>query len=100
MPLAALVVRETVGPLRIGAAVVGFIGVLIMLRPGSGGEFAIGGGSLPDLRRSSPAVHERWVEIVVGGERQDVGMPGFSDRLNADDARLIEVYVREMARPR
>ncbi len=42
VPLAALVVRETVGPLRIGAAVIGFIGVLIMLRPGVGGEFAIG----------------------------------------------------------
>ena len=42
VPLAALVVRETVGPLRIGAAVIGFIGVLIMLRPGVGGDFAIG----------------------------------------------------------
>lgn len=42
VPLAAFVVKETVGPLRIGAAVVGFIGVLIMLRPGVGGEFAIG----------------------------------------------------------
>ncbi len=42
VPLAALVVRETVGPLRIGAAVIGFIGVLVMLRPGVGGEFAIG----------------------------------------------------------
>lgn len=41
VPLAALVVRETVGPLRIGAAVVGFIGVLIMLRPGADGQFAI-----------------------------------------------------------
>lgn len=42
VPLAAFVVRETVGALRIGAAVVGFVGVLVMLRPGSGGEFAIG----------------------------------------------------------
>ncbi len=42
VPLAAFVVRETVGPLRIGAAIVGFVGVLIMLRPGAGGEFAIG----------------------------------------------------------
>lgn len=41
VPLAAFVVREHVGPLRIGAAVVGFVGVLIMLRPGAGGEFAI-----------------------------------------------------------
>src|SRR5687768_13445430 len=42
VPLAAFVVRETVGPLRIGAAVVGFLGVLLMVRPGAGGEFALG----------------------------------------------------------
>ena len=53
VPLAAFILREKVGPLRIGAAVVGFIGVLIMVRPGAGGHFAIGlpalaalGGSL------------------------------------------------------
>jgi len=34
VPLAALVLREPVGPLRIGAALVGFVGVLIMLKPG------------------------------------------------------------------
>lgn len=37
VPLAAFVLREPIGPWRIGAAVVGFIGVLIMLRPGAGG---------------------------------------------------------------
>ena len=42
VPLAAFVLREPIGPLRIGAALVGFIGVLIMLRPGAGG--AHGGG--------------------------------------------------------
>ncbi len=42
VPLAFFVVREPVGPLRIGAAVVGFLGVLIMLRPGGGDEFVIG----------------------------------------------------------
>jgi drug/metabolite transporter (DMT)-like permease len=45
VPLAAFVVGEKVGPLRIGAAVVGFLGVLLMLRPGAGG-FALG---LPGL---------------------------------------------------
>jgi drug/metabolite transporter (DMT)-like permease len=52
VPLAALVVRETVGPLRIGAAVIGFLGVLIMLRPGVGGEFAIGWPALAMLASS------------------------------------------------
>ncbi len=37
VPLAALVLRESLGPRRIGAAIVGFAGVLIMLRPGAGG---------------------------------------------------------------
>jgi drug/metabolite transporter (DMT)-like permease len=42
VPLAAFVIREPVGPMRIAAAVVGFIGVLVMIRPGAGGEFAVG----------------------------------------------------------
>ncbi|WP_293906545.1 DMT family transporter [Phenylobacterium sp.] len=42
VPLAAFVIREPVGPLRIGAAIVGFLGVLVMIRPGAGGHFAIG----------------------------------------------------------
>jgi drug/metabolite transporter (DMT)-like permease len=33
VPLAAFVVREKVGPLRVFAAAVGFLGVLVMLRP-------------------------------------------------------------------
>jgi drug/metabolite transporter (DMT)-like permease len=37
VPLAGLVLRESIGPRRIGAALVGFVGVLIMLRPGAGG---------------------------------------------------------------
>ena len=42
VPLAAFVIREQVGALRIGAAVVGFIGVLVMIRPGAGGQFNVG----------------------------------------------------------
>ncbi len=42
VPLAIFVLREQVGPLRIGAALVGFAGVLIMIRPGAGGHVAIG----------------------------------------------------------
>ncbi len=41
VPLAAFVVRERVGPLRIGATLVGFAGVLVMLRPAMEG-FAVG----------------------------------------------------------
>jgi len=52
VPLAAFVVRETVGPMRIGAAVVGFLGVLLMIRPGAGGEFALGLPALAMLAAS------------------------------------------------
>lgn len=41
VPLAAFVVREKVGPLRIAAAVVGFGGVLLMLRPGADFQFTL-----------------------------------------------------------
>ncbi|HEY8615404.1 DMT family transporter [Phenylobacterium sp.] len=52
VPLAAFVVREKVGPLRIAAAVVGFGGVLLMLRPGAGGDFALGLPALAMLAAS------------------------------------------------
>ncbi len=52
VPLAAFVVREPVGPLRIGAAIVGFCGVLVMVRPGAGGEFALGLPALAMLASS------------------------------------------------
>lgn len=52
VPLAAVVLHETVGPLRIGAAIVGFIGVLIMLLPGMNGQFAIGWPALAMLASS------------------------------------------------
>jgi drug/metabolite transporter (DMT)-like permease len=42
VPLAAFIVKERVGPMRAAAAVVGFLGVLLMIRPGAGGQFAVG----------------------------------------------------------
>jgi drug/metabolite transporter (DMT)-like permease len=48
VPLAAFALREKLGPLRIGAAIIGFIGVLIILRPGSSG-IAIGWPALAML---------------------------------------------------
>lgn len=52
VPLAAFVVKEQVGPLRIGAAIVGFAGVLLMIRPGAGGHFAVGLPALAMLTAS------------------------------------------------
>lgn len=43
VPLAAFVLKEKVGPARIGAALVGFLGVLVMLAPMAGeGTFHLG----------------------------------------------------------
>jgi len=52
VPLAAIVVKETIGPLRIAAALAGFVGVLIMVRPGSAGGFAMGLPALAMLASS------------------------------------------------
>jgi len=51
VPLAAFVVREKVGPLRVAAALVGFGGVLLMVRPGAEG-FALGLPALAMLAAS------------------------------------------------
>jgi drug/metabolite transporter (DMT)-like permease len=41
VPLAALVLKESLGPWRLGAALVGFLGVVLMLRPGAEGAFSL-----------------------------------------------------------
>jgi drug/metabolite transporter (DMT)-like permease len=52
VPLAIFVLKEKVGPMRIGAAAVGFLGVLLMVRPGVGGVPAGGLGTLAILAAS------------------------------------------------
>ena len=52
VPLAAFVVRERVGPLRVAAALIGFGGVVVMLRPGASGAFAFGLPALAMLASS------------------------------------------------
>ncbi len=48
VPLAYFVLKEPLGPLRIGAALVGFAGVLVMLQPGAPGH-GFGWGQLAAL---------------------------------------------------
>ena len=48
VPLAIFVLREKTGPLRIGAALVGFVGVVVMLRPGAP-DHGFGLGQLASL---------------------------------------------------
>ena len=52
VPLAMFVVKEQVGLLRVAAAAVGFLGVLVMIRPGVGGHFEVGVPALAMLASS------------------------------------------------
>ena len=52
VPLAVFVVKEQVGPLRVAAAAAGFLGVLVMIRPGVGGHFEVGVPALAMLASS------------------------------------------------
>jgi quinohemoprotein ethanol dehydrogenase len=58
----------------------------------------IAGGVVPDLRRATAETHAGFAEIVIGGVRQEQGMPSFADVLSTDDVRLIQAYVVHRAR--
>ncbi|MEJ2530248.1 MAG: PQQ-dependent dehydrogenase, methanol/ethanol family [Halioglobus sp.] len=51
------------------------------------------GGVTPDLRWSSPQVHEIWQDIVRGGMLKARGMVNFSEFVTEEDAEAIRQYV-------
>ena len=57
------------------------------------GVGAIGGGVLPDLRASAPEIYERLPDFVLGGVRQDRGMPSFARWLDVEDVASIRAYL-------
>jgi quinohemoprotein ethanol dehydrogenase len=61
------------------------------------GANARSSGVLPDLRHSTRAVHEQWLDIVLGGTYLDRGMASFADLLDRDEAEAIHAYVIERA---
>ncbi|MCG8443646.1 MAG: PQQ-dependent dehydrogenase, methanol/ethanol family [Caulobacterales bacterium] len=61
------------------------------------GAAVAGGGTLPDLRHSSPAVHDGWAAIVLDGEREVLGMPGFAGVLDVEEAEAVRLYVLKRA---
>jgi len=61
------------------------------------GPAAIAGGSIKDLRWASAESHQVFDEIVLGGARESLGMPSFSDLLSAEDVRLIQQYILSRA---
>ena len=50
-------------------------------------------GPLPDLRYAAKHVHEQFEDIVLGGQREMLGMPSFKKVLKADQVRAIQAYV-------
>ena len=50
-------------------------------------------GALPDLRYATLEVHRQFLSIVLGGARQELGMPSFGDLLTEQQARAIQAYV-------
>ncbi len=61
------------------------------------GYGAVGGGVLPDLRHSAPEVHQSFEAIVLGGQRQQNGMPSFAEYLTPEDVQAIHAYVLKKA---
>jgi mono/diheme cytochrome c family protein len=57
------------------------------------GPAAIAGGSIPDLRRSAPAVYASLPAIVLEGAYAARGMPGFGPWLSADDVASLRDYL-------
>ncbi|MGH7818713.1 MAG: PQQ-dependent dehydrogenase, methanol/ethanol family [Candidatus Binatia bacterium] len=61
---------------------------------GCHGAAAVGGGVLPDLRRSGSFVHQNFLRIVAAGI-PDTGMPAFATLLSKEEIELIQNYVQE-----
>jgi quinohemoprotein ethanol dehydrogenase len=55
------------------------------------------GGAVPDLRRTTAAVHGTFASIVLDGARRQLGMPSFAKDLDSAQVRLIQAYVLSQA---
>ena len=54
-------------------------------------------GGYPDLRRMSPATHEAFDDIVLGGLLEAGGMAGFANTLSQADAHDIHAFLIDLA---
>jgi alcohol dehydrogenase (cytochrome c)/quinohemoprotein ethanol dehydrogenase len=62
------------------------------------GAFAIGGGALPDLRRSAfTSSAETFQDIVLEGTLLDRGMASFAEVLSSEDTEAIRAYLARQA---
>jgi glucose dehydrogenase len=61
------------------------------------GVEVVSSSGVPDLRYATAATHQQFDSIVLGGARQQFGMPSFKDALKPDQARAIEAYILSRA---
>ena len=61
------------------------------------GVGVVSSSGVPDLRYATAATHQQFVSIVLGGGRQQFGMPSFKDALQPDQVRAIEAYILSRA---
>jgi quinohemoprotein ethanol dehydrogenase len=54
-------------------------------------------GPLPDLRYATKETHQEFEDIVLGGNRAQLGMPSFQKILNAQQVRAIQAYILSRA---
>jgi quinohemoprotein ethanol dehydrogenase len=64
---------------------------------GCHGFTLVGSKGVPDLRWMAPNFHENFKPIVLGGALKGLGMVGFSDVLNEQDADAIHAYILDKA---
>jgi quinohemoprotein ethanol dehydrogenase len=57
------------------------------------GVGVVSSSGVPDLRYASAATHQQFESIVLGGARQQMGMPSFKDALKPDQVKDIEAYI-------
>ncbi|MAG31329.1 MAG: PQQ-dependent dehydrogenase, methanol/ethanol family [Deltaproteobacteria bacterium] len=57
------------------------------------GPFAIGGGTIPDLRRAAPQVYDALPQILLDGALRAKGMPSFGPFLDEDAVIAIRAYL-------
>jgi quinohemoprotein ethanol dehydrogenase len=57
------------------------------------GAGAVGGGVLPDLRKSAPEIYAMLPEIVLRGAFESRGMPRFDRWLGPEDVEAIRAYL-------
>src|SRR5262249_40924652 len=52
-----------------------------------------GGGVLPDLKYSDPAIFDKYQQIVIEGALAESGMPSFKSALGPEEVQAIRAYI-------